>query len=478
MYNMILPDFLLLGLGLLILFVDLFSSSKNSLAFHLSWIGLSVIFLFLNTLPGDITYNYFGTYSVTGFGILFREIFVFSALMTLLLSRVYFTQGADAQAPLKYNGEFNSIIILCTFGMVTVVSAGDLLTLFIGLELATIPLYFLSSWNKSNPISSEAATKFVIMGSVSTAFMLFGFSYLYGAAGSLDLKVIGQFISSMPDSSLVWLGVLLVFTGIGFKLTLFPFHMWAPDVYHGAPAPVTAFLSVSSKATAIAFLLVMVYGPFAAIHSKLEYLILLLAGATMVAGNLGAMKQRHLRRFMGWSSVAQAGYILTAMAGPAETAISSVIYYLFIYAFTNYAVFFIFSITGRQSGETFESLRGLVRKSPGLAAILAICMFSLAGIPPVAGFMGKFMLFASAAKSGYFFFVIFAALNSTLSLYYYLLIIKEAYVIKPEDHEASTATLKITLVQKISLGLLTAGVILLGLIPTLSSNILEIIRLN
>jgi NADH-quinone oxidoreductase subunit N len=357
--------------------------------------------------------------------------------------------------------------------MFAVVSATGLLTLFIGMELATIPLYILSGYQKEDSLSVEASTKFIIMGSLSTGFLLFGYSFLYGCAGSLSFEAIFAFAHAAPSDPLLRLGVLFVMASIGFKLTLFPFHMWSPDVYDGSPTPVTAFISVSSKAVAIAFLLILVYGPLAPLHSYLQPILLILAGATMTVGNLGALKQKRLRRFMAYSSIAQAGYIILAMAGGAEAARSSIIYYLFVYAAANYAIFFIISIVGRDGSEEFKSLQGMGKRNPVLAAVLMLTLFSLGGIPPLAGFMGKFLLFAAAAQQGFYNMVIFAALNSTVSLYYYLLLVKEAYIIQPTTNSGPLVTDHI---QRATLLLLTSAIILLGLMPLFSSKILAVVQ--
>jgi NADH-quinone oxidoreductase subunit N len=310
------------------------------------------------------------------------------------------------------------------------------------------------------------------MGALATGFAIFGYSLLYGCAGSLSFEAIAAYGSANRQDPMLGLGVLFVLAAIGFKLTLFPFHMWAPDVYEGASTPVTAFLSVSSKAAAVGFLVTLLYGPFAPLHGQLQLPILIVASFTMVVGNLGAMRQKNLRRFMAYSSIAQAGYILMAMAGFAPFAKSAIIYYLLVYAAANYATFFIISIVGRNQDETFSSLRGLAKQSPALGVALMLAMFSLAGIPPLAGFAGKFLLFASAAKEGFYFFVVFAALNSTISLYYYLLLVKEAYILQPAGE---VQPLKVTFVQRSSIINLTMAMILLGLVPYFSSVIMQIV---
>ena len=473
---LLLPDLIILLLAALILLFDLYkgrSESSSTVPFHACWAGLLIIFFILLNLPYNEQALYLGSYRVTGTSLLFKQVFVLSALFTVLLSGPYFTPGGNFRGVLRYRNEFLFIILLCTFGMFTVVSATDLLTLFIGMELATIPLYILSGYQKEDRLSVEASTKYIIMGSVSTGLLLFGYSFLYGCAGSLTFAAIGAACAAHPADPLLKLGVLFVLASIGFKLTLFPFHMWAPDVYDGAPSPVTAFISVSSKAVAIAFLLILVYGPLAALHSSLQPILLLLAAATMTVGNLGALKQQRLRRFMAYSSIAQAGYIIMALAGDAAAAYSAIIFYLFVYMAANYAIFFILSIIGRNGEEKLSGLRGMGKENPVLAAVLMLTLFSLGGTPPLAGFMGKFLLFAAAAQKGYYAMVVFAALNSTISLYYYLLLVKEAYIIQPTLVQKP---LTLDPVQKTSLAFLTAIMILAGILPVLSSNILTIVQ--
>lgn len=472
--TLLLPDILLLVLSAVLMLFDLYRfKTRSRLSFHLSWTGLAVIAGLLLLLPYDRESVFLGSYRVSGISLLFKQIFVLSALFTVLLSRSYFLPGGNHRGMLGYRSEFYFIILLCTFGMFAVVSATDLLTLFIGMELATIPLYILSGFQKEDSHSVEASTKYIIMGSLSTGLLLFGYSFFYGCAGSLHFDAIAAFASTTPADPLLRLGVLFTLAAIGFKLTLFPFHMWAPDVYDGAPTPVTAFISVSSKATAIGFLLILVYGPIAPLHEYLQRPLLLLAGATMTVGNLGALRQKKLRRFMAYSSIAQAGYILMAMAGTALSAWSSIVYYLLVYLAANYSIFFIVSIVGRNRHEEFCSLQGMGKQNPVLAAVLMLTAFSLGGIPPLAGFMGKFLLFASAAQQGFYAMVVFAALNSTVSLYYYLLLVKEAYIIQPLD---IPERLIVNRTQGISLFILTSGMILLGLLPVFSTKIFQIIQ--
>lgn len=461
---LMLPDIGLVILTMLVLGVDLTVPDRwrRQAVTLLASLGLVMILLLLWLLPYEVDQTFLGGFRITGFALLCKQVFVLSALATVLLARPYFVAGNTRRHLMGNHGEFHALILVCTLGMCVVVSALDLLTLFVGLEMATIPMYVLSAYLKGDDLSAEAATKFVIMGSLSTGLVLFGYSFLYGAAGSLHFPRILATAQANPHAPLLMLGTFFVLAGVGFKLTLVPFHMWAPDVYEGAPTPVTAFLSISSKATGAFFLALLLFGPLAPLHATLKPVLLLLAAITMTVGNLGALQQKNLRRFMAYSSISQAGYILLALTGERQLALTAMVFYFLVYLAANYALFFIISIVGREQDENFSALRGLGANHPVLAATLMLAAFSLAGLPPLAGFMGKFLLFAAAAQQGYYLMVAFAALNSTISLYYYLLLLKEAYIIAPE---VPPPMMRLDLAQKTSLAVLALGMIVPAFLP-------------
>ena len=467
----ILPDVALLALSALLLLAGLAGNAKSErLAFPAAIGGTAFLFL-LSLLVPPSPEKHLGCWTVTPAGLHFRQLFLFATLLVEAFARSYFRRGGDGKGALERGGEFLATLHLVLLGAFAVVSVDNLLALFVGLELATIPLYCLVAWRSGDRRGGEAAVKYVVMGAGASCFVLFSFSYLYGLAGSLDFGAIATRVASIQDGSgssgLLRVAVAALFAGVGFKLTIFPFQMWAPDVYEGAPTPVTLLLSVVSKSAAVAFLLVLMHGPLAPALAKTQELVLVLSALTMTVGNLGAIHQRHLRRFMAYSSVAQAGFILAALVGPADRATAAALYYLFIYAATNTLAFAVFAVAGEERGETFECLRGLSRRSPALAGILAVCMFSLAGIPPVAGFVGKFFLFSSAASAGHYLFVVFAALNGTLSLYYYLRVLREAYIV-PEEEGKENGALRVDPLQKVLLGCLLLAVAAMGLVPQIS----------
>jgi NADH-quinone oxidoreductase subunit N len=452
----ILLPFLVLAFGLFSTRYSVVLANAGSVLLLLLYAGFSLCWSENGSLNTSLL-----TWSISGFGILIRELLLLSFFLASILSNSY---------NLRNKSEFLGAMLFVAVGGMLVVSANELLSLFIGLELATMPMYFLVAWNKLSSKGSEAALKYVLMGSVATATLLFGMGYLYGFAGSLSYTHIYDAIlnTTSADLRLLMIAVIFIVMGIGFKLTLFPFHTWAPDVYEGAPTPITAYLSVSSKAVALVFLGVLVYGPLAEVSLVFKLIFSVLAMATIFIGNLGALKQSRLRRFMAYSSIAQAGYILIGLCGDARLGISSFVYYLFLYAFSNYLMFFLIGIIGKNRTESFDSLAGISKQSPLLAVLFAISAFSLAGIPPLAGFIGKWMVFASAASVGNYALVGFAAINSVIALYYYLQIIKAAWV---SDINESLPPVQIYTWQKISLAFLGFAVLFFGIAPWLHSYI-------
>jgi NADH-quinone oxidoreductase subunit N len=466
------PDILTLSVAFVAMFCGAIvkKGSKDSNVFTVTVMGLLVALGLFYFNPVKSDFHLFYGYYVTNTGRWLKFLMCFICLMSIVFARSYFRDDTHERGRMKHEGEFYALIIFCTFGMYTVISARDLLTLFIGIELATIPLYALTAYYKQDDYSVEASTKYIIMGSVSTAVALFGYSFIYGAVGGVRFDEITHFLYDPyhQHSPLIWMGFILILVATGFKLAAAPMHMWAPDVYEGSPMPVTSFLSVGSKSIAVLILLIMLHGPFAALREEALSFIAIIAALSMTIGNLGALKQKRLRRFMAYSSIAQAGYILMGFLGKEELMFTSTIYYVLVYAFTNLCTFFVLGVVTNKRKDDFKSLRGLSKQSPLLAAILMLCMFSLAGIPPLAGFTGKFFLFASAAENKFYGLVVFAALNSTVSLYYYLLIIKEAYINKPEE---SLNPIEVHFEQRWAILILIVGVISLGLIPCISDGI-------
>jgi NADH-quinone oxidoreductase subunit N len=302
------------------------------------------------------------------------------------------------------------------------ISSGDFLMFYIGLELATIPATILAAFDRSRNSSAEAGSKFIFSSALSSGVLLLGLSFIYGTTGSIYFADV---MKSFGTSSLHLLGFIFFLSGMGFKISLVPFHFWAADVYEGAPVNITAFLSVLSKGAAVFILTILLYKVFSEISDSWELLLYVLAVSTMTIANLFAIRQDNLKRFMAFSSIAQAGFILLGIMGASQTGMTTVVYFILVYVFTNLAAFGVISSISHQSGnETIDSYNGLYRTNPLLSLTMMLALFSLAGIPPVAGFFGKFFLFTSAASKGYYILVLIAVLNATISLYYYLRVVK------------------------------------------------------
>lgn len=458
----LLPDLALLALALLVLGIDV-ASENGKKAFHAAWIGLLAVSI-LSVICGTRSVG-FGSYLADPAGAVWKRIFTWAALATVLISRPYFEAGGNLRGTLAKPGAFFALIILCVQGMFAIVSARDLLTFYIGLELATLPLYALAAFQPGDEGSVEAGAKYVLMGGFSSALTLFGISFLYGAAGRLDFTSVQS--AALDGSPLLWAGVFFLLGGLGFKLAMVPLHMWAPDVYQGAPTPVMAFLSVGSKAAAVAATATLFLGPLDFLRPALGGVFTLAAALSMIVGNLGAMRQTDLRRFVAYSSIAQVGYMLVALLGDPDAARAALQYNLIAYGATSFALYYIVAAVGRGRPETIASLRGLNAQSPALAALLVLCMFSLAGIPPLAGFLGKFMLFSAAAAKGHYTIVGIAVGNAAVSFYYYMQLVKAAYISEADASGTVTTGLR----GKLAAFALAALLIVLGICPALASRL-------
>ena len=379
-------------------------------------------------------------------------------------------------------GEFVLLILLATTGMMFLVASQDLLVIFISLELLSLSVYILAGFDKRSPRSSEAALKYFLFGGMSAAFMLFGFSLLYGFSNSTNLVQIASAIHAVPLNPLVILAIVTTVIGFGFKIAAAPFHFWAPDVYQGAPTPSAAFIASGSKvASFFIFFQVLVLG-FAGAEGSATWhhfqsgwvpVIVIVAVASMLLGNLVAITQTSLRRLLAYSAVAHAGYMLLAFVAHSEQSLAALLYYVATYALATLGIFGILTVTEKQLGnDKISDLAGLSRRAPFLSACLFIFVLSLAGIPPLSGFFAKFLLFTSAlaVSSGsklLIGLIIFAIGMSAVSLYYYLRVLKSAFVADPP---AETTPIQSPVLLQLVVGLLAAGVVALGCAPDLILN--------
>jgi len=370
-----------------------------------------------------------GMYLHDQFATFFKILFVVAALLVVLFS------GNYIQKLPAHRGEFYALILAATLGMMLMAGAGDLITLYVGLELMTITFYLLVAYWQTEAKSAEAGIKYLVLGASSSAVLLYGISLIYGLSGSTQLSEIWDALANASGPA-VLLATVFVLAGLGFKISLVPFHLWAPDIYEGAPTPVTAFLAVASKAAAFAAL-IRVY--LITLNSQAfaptgETLLFLLAALTMIVGNLAAIPQTNIKRLLAYSSIAQAGYLMVGILGVSVAGVKAVLFYAMAYVFANLGAFAVATMIGEKQGsDEIKDFAGLSRRSPLAAAVLTACLLSLAGIPPLAGFVGKFYLFWAAMDRGHLAIAFIGFVMSMVSVYYYLSVVKVMYLTEGEE---------------------------------------------
>jgi NADH-quinone oxidoreductase subunit N len=420
------------------------------------------IFDFFN---GEWAVFYQGMYMHDQFAGFFKILFLVAALLVVLSSSGY------VQKFQAYRGEFYPLLIAATLGMMLMAGAGDLITMYVGLELMTVTFFILVAYNTNDGKSSEAGIKYLVLGASSSAILLYGISLIYGLTGSTQMYDIAQALGSDLNPASI-LATVFFLAGLGFKISLIPFHMWAPDIYEGAPTPITAYLATASKAAAFAalvrFYLLMMYGQSFAESGQM--LLLILAAMTMILGNLMAIPQKNIKRLMAYSGIAQAGYIMVGVIAVSIPAVSvfiggikAVLFYLMIYIFANLGAFAVIThVSQSQGSEEIADYAGLAKRSPLAAAVLTACVLSLAGIPPLAGFVGKFYLFSAVMDQGYTWIAYVGFIMSMVSVYYYLSIIKVMYLTEGEG----LPDVPVRGAPKFTMVLTFIATLLLGLYPT------------
>lgn len=384
----------------------------------------------------------------------FKGFFLLTMVFVLPMTQQFF------QLLEKRRNEFYFLLWLAFLGMCLIASSADFLLLFISIEILTISLYVMTAYLKSDKHSIEAGMKYLILGALASGFFLYGMSLLYGATHTTRFDAIQAFVSTNAMTPMTLFALVLIFAAVGFKIASVPFQMWVPDVYQGAPTPVTALLSVGSKAAGFVILTRLFLGIFAAWHIEWSYVLAGLSAASMCYGNLVAMFQTNIKRLLGYSSIAHAGYLLMGAAAGTALGAAGMNFYLLGYLFTNLGAFLVivlFAIAARS--DEIEDYAGLSKRSGILAATLLLALVSLAGLPPLAGFFGKFALLMATVKSGFVWLALIAAVNIVISLYYYLMIIKRMYV----DEPRTTSLIPISLPIRLLLGFAMLGMIGIGI---------------
>lgn len=453
----ILPEIMLLILGTLVLVIDLVLPEDRRK--NLGWItagglGLIVIISLAVARPGaEPILLWGGMIRHDWLGFVFKLLFLFSAAITCLFVMDFDRLGG--------RGEFYLLLLVSTLGMNFMASAADLIILFLAIETTSIPLYLLAGFITRDDKSTEAGFKYLLFGALTSAVMLYGFSLLYGFAGTTNIYAIAEGIRTggLPNAALLG-SLLLVLVGFGFKISAVPLHFWAPDVYEGAPTPVAGFLSTASKAAGFAVLVRVLMAAFPEVTPYWGAITAALAVATMTLGNLLALAQRNIKRMLAYSSIAHAGYALIGIVAVSALGVSSVVFYLIAYMVTNLAAFGAIAAFGRITGsDEIASYAGLSRRAPGLALVFMVAFLSLAGMPPLGGFVVKFFIFAAAVNANLVWLAVVGILNSIVGLYYYLTVLKVIYLYRSEDDDKP---LPISRPYALGLTVLTLGIILIG----------------
>lgn len=452
------PELVIVITAALVMIVDLFTAPRHKWILGvLSFVGviLAMQLVFKNFfMPGD---SFYGMIVSDTAGSYFKTIFCLGTLITIFLSVTY------QRREFPETGEYYTLILLATFGMMVMASSVDLITIFIGLEMMSIPLYVLAGIYKDRYRSSEAALKYFLLGAFASGFLLYGIAFIYGAFGATNLNLIAALISSGKGFSMFYVivGMIMILIGLAFKAGIVPFHMWIPDVYEGAPAPATAFMSAGPKAAAIIALLriFVVHTPII----EMTTIFWILAAITMTWGNILAITQSNVKRMLAYSSIAHVGYILIAVTVGFD-GIAAAAFYLFAYTLMNLGAFAIIVLFAEREEfyENISDYAGFGSKFPFAAIAMTIFMASLGGIPGTAGFIGKFMVFKAAIQNEFYWLAIIGVLNSVVSIYYYLRIVVTMYMRPPQERLADVA-ISPTLLVAIVITLI--GVVYIGIFP-------------
>lgn len=457
-YNSVLVEMLIAALGVLLLVMSLaLPQAKKTIIGYFSAFALLCIlaFTFIYSTGEGISF-FKGLYVSDSISTYFKQIFIISAILVTLMSISYVKRLTDSKS------EFFVIIIFAALGMMVMASANDLITLYIGLELMSICFIILTAYDKKSIKSAEAGTKYVLLSAMSTAVLLYGMSLLYGLSGSVGFTDIINYLKTGSNHSMVILAIVLIIAGFGFKIAAAPFHMWSPDIYEGAPTPVTAFLGAGSNIAGFAVLIKLLMQVMASNQKTVVVLVIALSVLSMVVGNIIAIPQTNLKRMLAYSGIAHGGYILLGIVSYTTAGISAMLYYILLYIFANIGAFASITAFSNVTGkDDIKDFSGMWKRSPFLAAVLLISLLCLAGIPPAAGFIGKFYLFAEVVKQGYLWIAFLAMGMSVVSIYYYIMVIRTMLM---EDAEDTTkikvpATLKVVMISAVIM------ILIMGLYP-------------
>jgi NADH-quinone oxidoreductase subunit N len=465
-YLRILPEILLTFFGIAVMMLEAVSRGKRAYLGVISLLGIAAAFT--ANVPGLVTgplslpaTAFHRMIVVDGYGIFFRAVVMGVGFLSILTSLSYL-EREDSHG----GGEFYSLVLFSMVGQCIMVTAADLIMVFIGLEISSIATYVLAGFLRDDRRNNEAALKYFLLGSFATAFLLYGTAWIFGLVGSTNLEEIRRWMPENHSSAIMSVAVALVFVGLAFKVSVAPFQMWAPDVYQGASAPASGFMSAGPKAAAFAVFFRLFMTSFLPIHDRWAWLMWGCALGTMFVGNLGALLQTNVKRLLGYSSIAHAGYVMVALAAASSIGVSAAMFYLASYALMNIGAFAVIGYVASRH-ERFvkiDDLAGLGRREPATAALLSIFVFSLIGVPLTGGFFGKFYVFQAALSSHLVWLTILGLLNSAIAAYYYLKIIVAIYMREPDVATMQLEAPPFSL--RLAMWMSAIGVLVLGLFPS------------
>ncbi len=457
------PEIVLAVFALLILLLGVFlRGQQRKYTGYVALVGTVLAFVPLFPLIGSWSEGFFGMILADPFAIFFKALFLLVAFFTVLISLDYAEREGVAF------GEYYVLVLFASVGMMLMAAGANLIVIFLGLEIMSISIYVLAGITRDDPRSVEAAFKYFLLGAFASAFLLYGMALTYASTGSLRLATIREVLSEqafLTSAPIMILGLALLVIGFGFKIALVPFHMWTPDAYEGAPTSITAFMATGVKAAAFAALLRVFLSALPQLERHWTEIMWALAVLTMSVGNLIALKQDNIKRMLAYSSIAHAGYILVGFVAGNELGRAGMLFYLFAYALMNIGAFTVVILLGRKGEENtlISDYAGIGFRFPLLGAAMSIFLFSLAGVPPMAGFMAKVYVFSAAVKAGYYWLVVIAVLNSAVAAYYYLRVMVYMYFREPEREVRVDL---FSLAGVIAVILAVWGVLQLGIFPS------------
>ncbi len=455
------PHLTVLLTGLVILTLDLFLTERSRFLNEVvGLVGLVLAFVLAVLQHGDPRTVFIDMAVVDNLSVFFHATFILIGILTLLMSASFVRREEIA------SGEYYALVLFATTGFMFVASAANLVMLFLAIEVLSIATYILAGLHRQEQRSLEAAFKYFILGAFSSAIFLYGIATVYGALGHTSITQLAATVAQGDISPLLMFGVALLIVGLGFKVAAVPFHMWAPDVYDGAPTAVTAFMSAGPKTAAFAALLRVFFQGFGADSLAAQWapVFAVLAGLTMILGNLSALTQVSIKRMLAYSSIAHAGYAFVALVTLNALGAASILYYLVAYTFMSLGAFAVLTVVAKRGERhhAFSDYSGLASTNPILAAVMTLFMFALAGFPPTAGFAGKFYVFSAAVKSGYYVLAIIGVLTSVVSVFYYIHVIRVMYMQEPGN---GSTPIRVSAVTCTLLGVTVLGTLYMGVFP-------------